>query len=65
MLRSMVIALAALLAMGPARDRASVAEPASERDDAKGGLDRIDAARGGSWALPRERQAKREPVSEL
>lgn len=62
MLRSMVIALAALLALGPARDRASVAEPASEGDSAKGGLDRID---GGNWALPRERRAKREPVSEL
>jgi hypothetical protein len=60
----MVIALAALLAMGPARDRTSVAEPASEGDSAEG-LDRIDTASGGNWALPRERRAKREPVSEL
>lgn len=60
----MVVALAALLAMGPARDRANVSEPASEGDSANG-LDRVDRAGGADWALRRERQGKREPVSEL
>ncbi len=61
----MVIALAALLAVGPGRAGASVVEPQSEGDSANG-LDRIDTTRGVGWALPREaRKTAREPVSEL
>jgi hypothetical protein len=61
----MVVALATLLAMGPARDRANAAEPTSEGDSANG-LDRIDTTGGAGWALPREaRKTKHEPVSEL
>ena len=65
MLRSMVVALAAVLAIGPARDRTSVSEPQSEGDSLHG-LDRAAPSRGAGWALPRDAKSKRrEPVSEL
>jgi hypothetical protein len=59
--RSIVIAFAALLAMGPARDRAVDKEPASEGD--RGGDLNLTMS---AWALPRDaRKAPRAPVSEL
>jgi len=58
--RSIVIAVAALLAMGPARDRAAAKEPASEGD-----LANLQSSMS-TWASPRStRTSAREPVSEL
>lgn len=61
MFRSIVITFAALLALGPARERAVAKEPTNEGDRAIEPHFSMSA-----WALPRDaRKAPRAPVSEL
>lgn len=64
MLRSLMVALAAMLLMGQGRDRDALPpDPAGERDRVNGLDGSLDGSR---WALPRERRTpKHGPVSEL
>lgn len=59
--RSIVVAFAAFLMLGQARDRTELSEPTSERDSAS----RKDVQMEAEWAVRTRRQNNHGPVSEL
>lgn len=59
--RSIVLALAAFLMMGQARERPAVSEPASERD----GVNRADTFQDYGLRSSRRKGDRHGPVSEL